>query len=166
MNCKLGIEEADLTHRFSSISGMAFFLAWLTIIACNWRFRLALRAQNDPLLSERFAYRATMHPWFSIVAFLLVAFMVVCQFIVSIWPIDQPRSAANFFKNFLGIPIFLIMWAGYKIVFWRSGKARMQRLQDIDLTTGRRVISEVEFEKLVEHEGWGIWKRMLSYLRV
>lgn len=61
---------------FSSISGMAFFLAWLVIIACNWRFRAALKAQGDDTLDRRFAYKARLWPWLSIFAFVAILFMV------------------------------------------------------------------------------------------
>lgn len=82
---------------------MAFFLAWLVIIACNWRFRLALRAQSDPLLAQRFAFRAPLHPWLSIVAFTAILFMVICQFVVSAFPIEaQADRASYFFSQFIG----------------------------------------------------------------
>jgi len=103
---------------------MAFFIAWLTIIACDWRFRAALKAQNDDSLERRFAYKANWFPWLSIVAFALFFFMVVCQFIVSVWPIGAPPSAGAFFSNYIGVPIFLVMWGGYKLIH----KTRWEKL--------------------------------------
>jgi amino acid transporter len=61
---------------FSAISGMAFFIAWLVIIACNWRFRAALKAQNDTTLDRVYAFRAIWWPWLSIFAFIAIFFMV------------------------------------------------------------------------------------------
>lgn len=95
--------------RFSAISGMAFFIAWLVIIACNWRFRLALKAQDDDSLYRRFGYRATWWPWLSILAFVMIFFMVICQFVVSVKPIGEPPSASYFFSQYIGVPIFLVM---------------------------------------------------------
>lgn len=60
---------------FTSISGLAFFIAWLVIIACNWRFHAALNAQSDDSLQRRFAFRATGWPYLSILGFVLILFM-------------------------------------------------------------------------------------------
>lgn len=152
-------------NRFSAISGLAFFIAWLTIIACNWRFHLALRAQNDPLLTERFAFRAPLYPWASILAFVLILFMVICQFIVAVVPIGEEPSASYFFSEFIGVPIFLVMWAGYKAVYWWGGEARWRDLREVDLWTGRREMGREEWERLTRYEAWPFWKRMLSYFR-
>lgn len=78
---------------------------------------------------------------------------------------DQLRSKSDFFKNFLGILIFLIMWVCYEFIFWRSGNAKVQRLQDIDLATGRRQMTRSELEKLMGYEGMGIWERKMGYLK-
>ena len=32
-------------------------------------------------------------------------------------PIAASPSAAAFFSNFVGVPIFLVMWAGYKVIY-------------------------------------------------
>lgn len=61
---------------FSAISGEAFFIAWLVIIACNWRFRAALKAQGDDTLERRYAFRGIGYPWLSIFAFIAIFFMV------------------------------------------------------------------------------------------
>lgn len=74
--------------RFSAISGVAFFLTWLVIIASDWRFRADLRAQNDDSLRTRFAFRAPCYPWLSIVAFVVIVFMVVYQPVIRVSPID------------------------------------------------------------------------------
>jgi amino acid permease len=42
--------------------------------------------------------------------------MVICQLIVSVWPIEGKASAATFFSGFLGVPIFLVMWIAYRII--------------------------------------------------
>jgi amino acid permease len=41
---------------------------------------------------------------------------MICQFYVSVSPISDPPGAATFFENYLGVPIFIIMWAGYKLI--------------------------------------------------
>ncbi|KAI9888394.1 MAG: hypothetical protein M1814_000510 [Vezdaea aestivalis] len=51
LNCSS--QGTKVFNWFSAISGMAFFIAWLCIIASNWRFRAALKAQNDDTLERR-----------------------------------------------------------------------------------------------------------------
>jgi len=57
------------------------------------------------------------------------------------------------------------MWAGYKVVHWRSKGARMKSLHEVDLHTGRKKVSQEEWEKLVEYENWSFWKRFGGDLR-
>ncbi|KAI9811008.1 MAG: hypothetical protein M1832_001085 [Thelocarpon impressellum] len=145
---------------FSAISGMAFFIAWLVIIACNWRFRAALKAQGDDTLDRRFAFKQVLFPWLSIFAFVAISFMAVCQFIVSVWPIGKPSSAAIFFSNFLGVPIFLIMWAGYKVIY----RSKWLKLIEVDLQTGRREEDPEEVALLERYERMSAKERAISYL--
>ena len=149
--------------RFSAISSLAFFLAWLTVIACNWKFHAALKAQNDTTLEKRFAYRAPFWPWLSILAFALFLFMVICQLVIAAVPIKGSSSASNFFSNFLSVPIFLVMWAGYKIIYWKE--CRTKRPEDIDLMTGRRENDEEELAKLEWYADLPRSKRILTYVR-
>ncbi|KAI9798903.1 MAG: hypothetical protein M1833_004406 [Piccolia ochrophora] len=158
LNCSSG--GAKVFGWFSAISGMAFFIAWMVIIACNWRFRAALKAQNDDALERRFAFKASWHPYPSIFAFVAIFFMVVCQFIVSVWPIKEKSSAATFFANFIGMPIFLVMWVGYKLVY----RTRWQKLTEVDLHTGRREDDPAEIELLEKYEAMSRGKRAISYL--
>ncbi|KAI9852632.1 MAG: hypothetical protein M1838_000080 [Thelocarpon superellum] len=144
---------------FSAISGMAFFIAWLVIIASNWRFRAALKAQNDDTLDRRFAFKQILFPWLSIFAFVAISFMVVCQFIVSVWPIGAEPSASNFFSNFIGVPIFLIMWAGYKILY----RTKWKKLTEVDLQTGRREEDPTEIDILEVHAAMTTKEKIMSY---
>ncbi|KAI9681213.1 MAG: hypothetical protein M1817_002495 [Caeruleum heppii] len=145
---------------FSSISGMAFFIAWLVIIACNWRFRAALKAQNDDTLERRFAFKQPLFPWLSLFAFGAILFMAICQFIVSVWPIGAKPSAATFFANYVGVPIFLVMWAGYKLIY----RTRWLKLTEVDLQTGRRDEDPEEVAMLEKYAALPRGKRALSYL--
>ena len=44
-----------------------------------------------------------------------------CQFYVCLFPLyGAPPDAATFFSGFIGVPIFLVMWAGYSI-YHRTG---------------------------------------------
>lgn len=148
---------------FNAISGMAFLIAWLIIILCNFRFRAALKAQNDKTLDQLYAFRAPYWPWFAIVGLVLIVFMIICQFVISIKPIGADPSAENFFNNFLSVPVFLAMWLGWKVVFWKDSK--FKSLEEMDLQTGRREEDPEEIAKLAHYHSLGTWQRALSYVR-
>ena len=135
----------------------------MVIIACNWKFHAALKAQNDHSLEKRFAYRAPGWPWPSILAFTLFLFMVICQLVIAAVPIGSKSSANAFFSSFLSVPIFLVMWGGYKVVFWK--RCRTKRPEEVDLVSGRREDDPEELARLEEYANWPLQRKALSYLR-
>jgi len=149
---------------FTSLSGMAFFLAWLTIISSNFRFHKAMAVQGkEGWMKERFAYRATFHPWLPAVAFLTVAFMIGCQFYVSLYPVGgvggpDPKV---FFGGFIGVPIFLVMWAGWKVVNRQWGFVPLEKM---DLVTGKQEENAEERELLEKYAALSRWEKALTYV--
>lgn len=89
--------------------------------------------------------------------------MVICQLIIAAVPISDSPSASNFFSSFLSVPIFLVMWAGYKIVYWN--RCHSKRPEDVDITTGRREEDPEEMARLEEYASWPRQKKALSYLQ-
>ncbi|KAL1616870.1 hypothetical protein SLS56_011238 [Neofusicoccum ribis] len=146
---------------FSSISGLTFFFAWLTIIACNWRFHAAVKAQGDDVLQKRYQFKATLWPWLSVLAFVMIVFMIICQFCVSIKPIGGGASSETFFSNFLGGPTFFLFWAGHKLIY----RTKTIPLKEIDLQTGRRDVDPEEEAKIEHYHSLSTWKRALTYMR-
>ena len=160
---------ARVFNWFTSLSGMAFFLAWLVIIASNFRFHAAMRTQGlASWKSERFAYTATLWPWLPLAAFLAVLGMVCCQFYVSLYPVGAPAgwtpNAETFLGGFIGVLIFLVMWAGAKIVMWRTWGWGFVKLDEVDLKSGRRETDPTEMRMLEEYEALGWGRKVLSYV--
>ncbi|MFC7391929.1 amino acid permease [Scopulibacillus cellulosilyticus] len=95
-----------------NISGLSGFIAWLGIAVCHYRFRRAYVAQGRDL--NDLPYRAKWFPFGPIFAF------IVCMIVV----IGQNYSAFlgghidwnGLFVSYIGIPIFLIVWLGYKFI--------------------------------------------------
>ncbi|KAF8454020.1 AAT family amino acid transporter [Terfezia claveryi] len=149
---------------FTSLSGMAFFLAWMAIIFCNFRFRKAMAAQGkEGWFKEPFAYTATFHPWLPAMAFTAVAFMAGCQFYVSLYPVGgvgRP-DAKDFFGGFIGVPIFLVMWVAWKVV---NGQWGFVPLGEVDLVTGRRECDAAEKGLLEKYQELSRWRKALAYV--
>lgn len=149
---------------FSSLSGTAFFIFWLDIFLCNWRWRAAQKAQGVNMIGERFAYTQWGYPYAPIAGFILVFFMLVCNGYTSIWPLAGSPNATNFFANYLGVPVFIAMWAGWKL--WSRTWWLCIKSSDVDLEVDRRYLSDhPEEEKFLEdYATLPKWKRFLSYV--
>ena len=149
---------------FTSLIGTAFFLSWMTIIFSNFRFRKAMAVQGrKQWMNEPFAYTATCYPWLPAMAFTTVAFMVGCQFYVSLYPVGgvgRP-DIKSFFGGFIGVPIFLVMWVGWKIVNRSWGFVPLWR---VDLVTGKRGEDIEEIELLKEYQALSRWEKVLTYV--
>ncbi|KAJ5247958.1 hypothetical protein N7524_011918 [Penicillium chrysogenum] len=59
-----------------SITSASFFSNWIIIAFTNWRFHCALKAQNDPLFTEIYAWKSSLWPlapaWLMLVSLLLL----------------------------------------------------------------------------------------------
>ena len=77
------------------------------------------------------------------------------------WPLGESPSASYFFSEFIGVPIFFVMWAGYKAVY----RNPWHKAEDIDLKTGRRGEDEDEIAMIDHYRSLSRRQRILTYLR-
>jgi lysine-specific permease len=95
-----------------NLSGMTGFIAWLGIAVSHYRFRKGLAAQGlDP---ARLPYRSPFFPYGPIFAFALCMAVTLGQNYQAFMSgkIDWVGVAATY----IGIPVFLLIWLGYRIV--------------------------------------------------
>jgi len=91
-------------------SGMSGFIAWLGIAICHIRFRRAYAAQGLDL--KALPYRSSFYPFGPIFAFVLCAIVILGQ--------NYPAFMGGHidwkgvFVSYIGLPLFLILWLGYK----------------------------------------------------
>jgi lysine-specific permease len=93
-------------------SGLSGFLVWLGIAISHYRFRKAYVAQGRDL--NQLVYRAKWYPFGPIFA------AVLCTIVI----IGQDYSAftggtidwAGVVATYIGIPLFVLLWLGYKLV--------------------------------------------------
>ena len=95
-----------------NLSGMTGFIAWLGIAVSHYRFRKGFVAQGHDL--SRLPYRSPFFPYGPIFAFVLCLIVTLGQNYQAFTSgrIDWVGVAATY----IGIPIFLAIWAGYRIV--------------------------------------------------
>ncbi|KAG0193636.1 hypothetical protein DFQ28_004077 [Apophysomyces sp. BC1034] len=150
-----------------NISGVAGFIAWLGIAASHYRFRQAYVAQGRDV--NELPFKARLFPIGPLFAFGVCSFVLVGQGYDS-W-FATPIDAAKIIAAYIGIPIVLAFYLGYKII----KKTKVIPLMEIDLDTGREEIVRhtIEMEDRKHHdplEGVSMfkpstWKRIPSNLR-
>jgi len=110
-------------------SGMTGFIAWLGIAICHYRFRKAYLAQGRDL--NELPYRSRLFPFGPLFAFALCLVITLGQNYQGFMAdrIDWASVAATY----IGIPLFLVIWLGYR---WKN-KTRLIKYDEIDLDSDR-----------------------------
>lgn len=147
---------------FSSVGSTVYFLAYLVIAVTNWRMHAAFKAQGDNPLSLQYAYKNRFWPLGSIFLFTSGIFVIGTTFYISLFPIDEDLSVENFFQTFLCVPLFIVLWIGYKVFF----RTKIIDPAKADLTSGRRPLSTEDVAFFEFYYSQPIWKRALSYISV
>ncbi|KAF3393197.1 Proline-specific permease [Talaromyces pinophilus] len=133
-------------HWFSSLTTIAYLLTWTSICYSHTRFRRALKAANIDLNTLPFRIPiagAQLLAWGPIGYFcIILLFNGFAVFTAGNW------SAQNFVSAYVGLPIFALLYGGYKITM----KSKIIPISEIDLVTGQ-VLDEGEEE--VETSGAG-----------
>jgi amino acid transporter len=145
---------------FSSVGSTVYFIAYLVIAVTNWRMRAAFKAQGDNPLTMKYAYKNKAWPWGSVFLFVSGIFVISSTFYLSLFPIDAPTNASNFFQTFLCVPLFLVLWIGYKIIF----KTKWVDPAKADIHSGRRPLNEQDIAFLDAYYAQPMYKRVFSYV--
>ncbi|KAH7916038.1 dicarbixylic amino acid permease [Hygrophoropsis aurantiaca] len=138
-------------------------ITWMVIAYTHIRFMKALHVQG--ISRDSLPYKAPFQPygsWFTLISTAI--FTVFKGFDTFL-----PFNSALFITAYIPIPIFFILWLGYKLYF----RTRIIPPAKVDLFTGKRAIDEEE-EQFLEKEdmrkqrqGSGLitrWQRMLDLL--
>ncbi|MGL5646640.1 MAG: amino acid permease, partial [Clostridium sp.] len=113
-----------------SASGLAGFIAWLGIAICHYRFRKAFVKQGKDF--KELKYKAKWFPLGPIIAIVLCAIVIIGQGISYIG--NGHIQWMGFISSYIGIPLFLILFFGYKI----KNKTKLVPLDKVDLEKNRR----------------------------
>ncbi|USW50048.1 Putative amino acid permease/ SLC12A domain-containing protein [Septoria linicola] len=100
---------------FSSLVAIAAFIQWGALFITHCFFRAALRAQHIDYCSLPF--KAPLAPYAQYLGIAIIAFILACEFYLSIFPFGEPGSAKTFFANFLGAPLFVFDLIVYNLWF-------------------------------------------------
>lgn len=152
MNISTGAGEAY--QYIVNLSGVSAFLVWGSISFIHIRFRKAWALQGYHVRDLPFV--SWGYPWnayFGLGANIFLAF-------VQGWTTLSPFNAGNFVDAYILLPLFPIIYFGYKII----RKTRYWRLDEIDLQSGRRRDLD-EAKELAEGELGGkqtLWQKLVK----
>lgn len=108
-----------------NISGLAGFMAWLSIAWSHYRFRRAFIAQGHSV--SELPYAARWFPLGPIVALIMCVVVIIGQDYQVFF--DWSR-AADAIAVYIGLPAFLLLWFGHKLVT----KSKLIPLDQVDLS--------------------------------
>jgi amino acid transporter len=111
-----------------NLSGVSTFLVWGAISWTHIRFRQAWSAQDR--LPDQLPFRSLWYPWNAYFGLFANIFLALVQG----WTTLSPFDAGTFVDAYILLPLFFIIWFGYKFVF----KTKFHGKYDIDLDAGRR----------------------------
>ncbi|KAI8873700.1 lysine-specific permease [Ramicandelaber brevisporus] len=119
-----------------NLSGITGFFGWMGIAASHWRFRRAYLAQGYSL--NELPYKALLYPFGPIFSFVMLLFIVFGQG----YQVFKDFDVATFFASYVCIPLFIVVWAFWKIF----KKTKVVPLMEIDLLTGARQFETGELD--------------------
>jgi len=110
-------------------SGLSGFIIWLGIAVSHYRFRKAYVAQGRSL--EALPYRAKGYPFGPIFSLVLCLTVILGQNYTAFT--RGPVDWEGLLVSYIGLPLFLILWLGYKAV----RRTEVVPLKDCDFDTDR-----------------------------
>ncbi|EGW34892.1 dicarboxylic amino acid permease [Spathaspora passalidarum NRRL Y-27907] len=136
--------SAEVFTYFVNVVSLTGLIAWSCILVIHIRFMQACKAQGIDR-NKDLAYKSPLQPYGSYVALAICVLVIfIKNFTVFL---GKPFTYKNFITGYIVLPVFLIMYFGYK--FWY--KTSIIKLHEVDLETYRDVV-DAEFEKYEAEE--------------
>lgn len=85
--CNLSAGGIEVFTWLGQIASTGYFMVWVVVAITSFRFRAALKAQNDPLFSEPYAWRCTLWPLPPILLLTCCSLYTACSFYLGLYPI-------------------------------------------------------------------------------
>jgi len=120
-------------------------ITWMCICYSHICFMRALKAQG--FSRDDLPYKAPFQPWGSWFALIATGIITFFKGFDTFLPFNTP----NFVTAYIGLPIFFVLWVGYK-VFMRT---KVIPSEKVDLITGQREIEQEEAKFNADEEAKG-----------
>lgn len=133
----------------SNMSSASTSIIWMGLNVSFLRFYYALKTRRDIISRDEksYPYRSPCQPYLALYGLfgclLFIIFMGFTNFIHHFWDIK------SFFSAYGGLIIFVVCYVGYKII----GTSKIQRLDQLDMDTGRREMDRVIWNEHRQYSG-------------
>ena len=111
-----------------NLSGVSTFIVWAAISFTHIRFRSAWTKQGRH--AKQLPFISALYPWNAYFGLASNVFLALVQG----WQTLSPFNAGNFVDAYILLPLFGIIFVGYKVFF----KTKVRRPLEVDLDTDRR----------------------------
>lgn len=142
-----------------NLSGVSTFLVWGAISFIHIKFRRAWHYQGRS--SEELPFKSLWYPWNAYLGLAANLFLALVQG----WTTLSPFEAGTFVDAYILLPLFPVIYLGYKLVF----RTKLWRKHEIDLDVGRRrdvdVSKDGELEDAVQGGRIGQGRRQSALKR-
>lgn len=161
--CNLSAGGIEVFTWLSQIASTGYFMVWVVVAITSFRFRAALKAQNDQLFSEPYAWPCSLWPFPPIWLLICCSLYTACSFYLGLYPIGEDTpSVYAFFQYMIGLVLIVFSGIGYKIIF----RTKLRDPAKADLMTGRRTLSEEEIFALDAYHAQSRLRRFSSFMQI
>ncbi|KAJ5725154.1 uncharacterized protein N7483_006511 [Penicillium malachiteum] len=156
-------EGTTVFNWLAQIASTGYFMVWFVIAITSFRFRAALKAQNDPLFDQIYSWKCSIWPIPPIWLLTCCCFYIACSLYLALYPIgSNTPTAYYFFQYMFGLILITFSAIGYKLIF----RTKLRDPQTVDLQTGRRVLSVKEIRELDNYEKMPKWRKFVSFVQL
>ncbi|GAV50371.1 hypothetical protein ZYGR_0U02270 [Zygosaccharomyces rouxii] len=142
----------------SNMSSASTSIIWMGLNVSFLRFYYALKTRRDIISRDEksYPYRSPFQPYLAFYGLfgccLFIIFMGFTNFIHHFW------NVKSFFSAYGGLILFVVCYLGYKMI----GTSKIQRLDQLDMDTGRREMDRVIWNEYRQYSG--PYRERLKYL--
>ncbi|KAH8698374.1 proline permease PrnB [Talaromyces proteolyticus] len=145
----VGTSSSVVFNWFVNFTNSSGFISWICCCIVYFRFRKAVDVQGV----ER-PYKSWLQPYGAYIGIVGCVFLTLINGFSVFFP--SKWSVSSFFTAYIGIPAFLVLYFGHRIVFWSDPWA--WKPEDVDLQTGLEEIIAAERPPVVR-DTW--WKKLM-----
>lgn len=124
---------ANVFGWFSNLISLFTLFGWGMICLSNIRMRHAWKVQGRS--TDDLPWTSWTWPWGAYWGLFWCVILIIAEFYLSVWPLDAPTTAKNFFANYVSVVVFVVIWVGAKCYYRGSWWVDAG---SIDLDAGRR----------------------------
>lgn len=129
---------------FVNLTNTWGMISWVCCSIVYLRFRKACKAQGVET-----PYQHWLQPWGSYISIFMFTLACLTNGFTVFFPYKW--SASSFLTDYIGIPIFFVMYFGHRIWFWKDKWAI--GAEEVDMTTGLQEVIDAE-RPMKERVGW------------